>query len=120
MRAPVSYSRATRWLIRSWSFEESGMRRHVYHRPVTVRCGDDAAPVTTLFWVRHGEADSNRDGRFGGHSPAPLTARGVRQAEAAARALVRVEPTAIISSDLLRATQTAEPIGRAAGLPVTL
>lgn len=77
-------------------------------------------PVTTLVWVRHGEADSNRDGRFGGHSPVPLTERGRRQAEATARAIVRLEPTAIVSSDLVRARQTAEPIAAACQLPLVL
>jgi 2,3-bisphosphoglycerate-dependent phosphoglycerate mutase len=74
--------------------------------------------VTTLLWVRHGEADSNRHGRFGGHSDAPLTARGVRQAEATARVITRLEPTAILSSDLVRARQTAEPIAEACRLPL--
>jgi len=78
------------------------------------------APVTTLLWVRHGEADSNRDGRFGGHSPVPLTARGQRQALATAHALTRLAPTAIVSSDLVRARQTAEPIADACRLPLTL
>jgi 2,3-bisphosphoglycerate-dependent phosphoglycerate mutase len=77
-------------------------------------------PVTTLLWVRHGEADSNRDDRCGGHSDAALTAHGQRQAEAAAEALRRVEPTAIVSSDLVRAHQTAEPIAEATGLPIAL
>jgi probable phosphoglycerate mutase len=76
--------------------------------------------ATTLLWVRHGEADSNRDGRFGGHSPAPLTERGLRQAEATGRAITRYQPTAIVSSDLLRAQQTAEAIGAATSLPVEL
>src|SRR5688500_14825933 len=76
--------------------------------------------ATTLLWVRHGEADSNRDGRIGGHSPAPLTELGQRQAEITGRAITRFEPTAIVSSDLLRAQQTAEAIGRATGLPIAL
>jgi probable phosphoglycerate mutase len=76
--------------------------------------------ATTLLWVRHGEADSNRDGRIGGHSPAPLTEEGRRQAEATGRAIARLEPTAIVSSDLRRAHQTAEAIARATGLGIEL
>ena len=76
--------------------------------------------VTTLLWVRHGEADSNRDGRFGGHSPAALTARGLAQAEATGRAIAAARPTAIVSSDLQRAHQTAEEIARATALPIEL
>jgi 2,3-bisphosphoglycerate-dependent phosphoglycerate mutase len=78
------------------------------------------APVTTLLWIRHGEADSNRDGRFGGHSPAPLTELGVRQAAATARAVKRFEPTVLISSDLMRARQTAAPIAEACSLELVL
>src|SRR5687768_14731761 len=77
-------------------------------------------PVTTLVWVRHGEADSNRDGRFGGHSPAALTPKRVRQAQATAHALTRLQPPAIIASDLMRARQTAEPIADACKLPLVL
>ncbi|MCA9676127.1 MAG: histidine phosphatase family protein [Kofleriaceae bacterium] len=78
------------------------------------------ATVTTLLWVRHGQADSNRDGRFGGHSPVPLTDLGRRQAEATAAAIRRAAPTALISSDLARAVQTAEPIAAATGLALEL
>jgi probable phosphoglycerate mutase len=78
------------------------------------------APVTTLLWIRHGEADSNRDGKFGGHSPAPLTELGRRQAAATARAVKHFEPTVLVSSDLARARQTAEPIAEACGLELRL
>lgn len=73
---------------------------------------------TELFLVRHGEADSNRDGRFGGWSDAPLTELGQRQAAAAAAELVARKPTAVIASDLPRAAQTAAPIAAALGLEV--
>ncbi len=76
--------------------------------------------TTTLIWVRHGEADSNRDGRFGGHSPVPLTERGMAQAERTATAVMRWAPTALVSSDLLRARQTAAPIAAATGLRLDL
>ena len=75
---------------------------------------------TALYLVRHGEAVSNRELRFGGWSAAALTERGVRQAEAAGRALARRSPTAIVSSDLVRARQTAAAIAAATGLGVEL
>jgi 2,3-bisphosphoglycerate-dependent phosphoglycerate mutase len=75
-----------------------------------------ASAPTELLLVRHGEADSNRDGRFGGWSPAPLTERGQRQAAAAAAELVTRAPTAIVTSDTVRAQQTAAPIAWALGL----
>jgi probable phosphoglycerate mutase len=75
---------------------------------------------TTLYLVRHGEAESNASLRFGGWSPVPLTDKGRRQAEAVARALAGRAPTAIVSSDLARAHQTAAPIAAATGLPIAL
>jgi 2,3-bisphosphoglycerate-dependent phosphoglycerate mutase len=75
-----------------------------------------ATAPTELLLVRHGEADSNRDGRFGGWSPAPLTDRGRRQAERVAAELRTRAPTVLVTSDIVRAAQTAEPIAAALGL----
>lgn len=75
---------------------------------------------TSLYLVRHGEAESNASLRFGGWSPVPLTDKGRRQAEAVARVLAARTPTAIVSSDLARAHQTADPIALATGLPIAL
>ena len=71
---------------------------------------------TVLYLVRHGEADSNRTGKVGGWSPAPLTELGHRQAAAAAAELARRGPTRLVSSDTERARQTAAPIAIATGL----
>jgi broad specificity phosphatase PhoE len=88
--------------------------------PVTAGSRPSPDVRTTLYLVRHGEADSHLEGRFGGWSPAPLTARGRRQAEAVARALVGRAPTALVSSDLVRARETAAPIAVETGLPLQL
>lgn len=74
--------------------------------------------VTRVLLVRHGQSEGNAERRFGGHSPTPLSERGVREAAAAARALEPEQITAIYSSDLWRARQTAEPLARATGLDV--
>ncbi|HEX7957276.1 MAG TPA: histidine phosphatase family protein [Pyrinomonadaceae bacterium] len=74
--------------------------------------------MTRILLVRHGQSQGNAERRFGGHTPTPLSALGHRQAEATARALAREGVTAVYSSDLLRAVQTAEPLARAAGLEV--
>jgi probable phosphoglycerate mutase len=80
--------------------------------------GVSSESATTLFWIRHGEADNNRQQRFGGWSALPLTDRGRRQADAVARVVAGLAPTAIVSSDLARAHATAEAIGKAAQLAV--
>ena len=74
--------------------------------------------TTRVLLIRHGQSQGNAERRFGGHSPTPLSALGRRQAEATARALVNERVTAVYSSDLLRAVETAEPLARAAGLEV--
>jgi broad specificity phosphatase PhoE len=74
--------------------------------------------TTRVLLVRHGQSQGNAERRFGGHSPTPLSELGRRQAEATGRALAREGVTAVYSSDLLRAVQTAEPLARAAGLEV--
>ncbi|HKS28828.1 MAG TPA: histidine phosphatase family protein [Pyrinomonadaceae bacterium] len=73
---------------------------------------------TRIFLVRHGQSQGNAEGRFGGHTATPLSPRGRRQSEAAARTLASEKITAIYSSDLLRAVQTAEPLSRLTGLEV--
>lgn len=74
--------------------------------------------MLTLYLVRHGETDSNAEGRLQGHLPVPLNARGRRQADRLAQRLAGVPLDAILSSDLPRAQQTAEIIATAKGLPV--
>ena len=73
---------------------------------------------TRILLIRHGQSRGNAEGRFGGHTPTPLSSRGGRQSEAAARALAPEKITAIYSSDLLRAVQTAAPLARLTGLEV--
>lgn len=79
-----------------------------------------------VVWVaRHGETDWNRERRIQGHLDPPLNDTGRDQvADLAARLageLEGLEPLPrLISSDLLRASQTAELIGRPLGLTPTL
>jgi broad specificity phosphatase PhoE len=74
--------------------------------------------TTRVLLVRHGQSEGNAEGRFGGHTATPLSARGRRQAEATARALLEEKMTAIYSSDLSRAVETAMPLARLTGLDV--
>src|SRR5918997_2541703 len=74
--------------------------------------------MTRILLVRHGQSQGNAEGRFGGHSATPLSELGRAQAEAVARTLAAEGVTAIYSSDLLRAVETARPLARALGLEV--
>jgi len=71
-----------------------------------------------LVVLRHGRTSWNATGRFQGQADIPLDERGRLQAEQAAAVLAELAPTAIHSSDLVRARATAEPLARACGLPV--
>ncbi len=76
--------------------------------------------TTRVLLIRHGQSQGNAEGRFGGHTATPLSARGRRQAEATARALSSETFSAIYSSDLPRAIETAMPLARLTGLEVLL
>lgn len=74
--------------------------------------------ATKLFLVRHGQSAGNAEGRFGGHGPTPLSALGLKQAETTARYLAKEGISAIYSSDLHRAVQTAEQLANLTDVPV--
>ncbi len=76
--------------------------------------------MTRLCLVRHGETDWNLEGRYQGQSDIPLNASGRAQAVALARQLPRQCFSAIFSSDLQRARETAEIVAERLQLPVTL
>jgi probable phosphoglycerate mutase len=68
--------------------------------------------------LRHGQTDSNAAGIVQGHLPVPLNELGHRQAALLAARLTVASPRIgrLISSDLPRAAQTAQPIAKALGL----
>jgi broad specificity phosphatase PhoE len=77
-----------------------------------------ARPLTLLL-VRHGQSEWNAAGLLQGQTAdVPLTGLGHEQAAAAARDLAPLRPGALISSDLVRAVQSAEYCARATGLPL--
>ena len=77
--------------------------------------------VTRILAIRHGETAWNVGGRIQGHLDIPLNDTGRGQAERLARALAEREPlTAIYSSDLSRALDTARALAGATGAPLTV
>jgi len=74
--------------------------------------------LTNVLLIRHGQSKGNAERRFGGHTATPLSARGGNQAEATAHTLKSESITAIYSSDLARAMDTAKPLANITGLPV--
>ena len=60
-----------------------------------------------FYFLRHGQTDWNREGRYQGTSDIPLNATGIAQAVAAAALLARVRIDLIVASPLIRALKTA-------------
>jgi probable phosphoglycerate mutase len=74
----------------------------------------------TLLLVRHGQSEWNAAGLLQGQTPhVPLTRLGHVQATAAAAEVAALGPGALLSSDLVRAVQTAEHCAAATGLMIT-
>jgi ribonuclease H / adenosylcobalamin/alpha-ribazole phosphatase len=73
---------------------------------------------TTLLLLRHGETALSVDKRFSGRGDEPLSDRGVGQARAAAARLASYGVTAVVSSPLRRAVQTAQIVADVLGLDV--
>ena len=72
--------------------------------------------MTRLLLIRHGETQWNREEIFRGRVELPLTEEGIQQAEALAASLSGEKLAAIYCSPLARTKQTAEILGRSAGL----
>lgn len=74
--------------------------------------------MTHILLARHGETEWNAVRRVQGWTDIPLSSQGRDQAEALAGRLSHVPLTAVYSSDLSRAVQTAAPAAQHQGLEV--
>src|SRR5580658_10342598 len=74
-------------------------------------------PTVTLL-LRHGQTPLSVQKRYAGRSDVPLTETGVLQAAAAAKRLASAGIGVIVTSPLLRATQTAQEVAEVTGAPV--
>lgn len=74
--------------------------------------------MTRLVLIRHGETDWNLQGRWQGQSDTPLNDRGRAQAQAMAEGQRGLPLSAIYSSDLRRAVETAEALALVSGAPL--
>jgi len=75
------------------------------------------APRRLVFW-RHGRTEWNAQMRFQGQTDIPLDEVGLGQAERAAAMLASLRPSIILSSDLIRAHQTASALARLVGVDI--
>ncbi len=79
---------------------------------------NDKNTVTTILLIRHGETAWNAEKRLQGHLDIALNAEGARQAALLGAALAPERIDHVVSSDLLRARQTAEAIAHSRGMAV--
>jgi broad specificity phosphatase PhoE len=77
-----------------------------------------SAAERLLYIVRHGNTDWNQSRRIQGHLDIPLNETGRAQARRAGLRLATLGATALYSSDLRRASETAQLIGQSLGLSV--
>lgn len=84
--------------------------------------------MTDFLLIRHGETAWNRELRFQGQLDVPLNDMGFEQAQCLKTRMVQAlakwqtqgcAPTRLISSDLLRAQQTAHPWPKCWATPVS-
>lgn len=68
--------------------------------------------ATILVFVRHGESEGNKGGRFNGSLDFPLTDKGREQAKKTAEYLDKYKFDIAYTSDLLRAKETARIIAK--------
>ncbi len=73
-----------------------------------------------IFLVRHGETDYNKDHLLMGQLDIPLNELGLSQAEKVSRVLKNKKISIIYSSDLQRASKTAEIIKNTQNIPLEL
>jgi broad specificity phosphatase PhoE len=82
-----------------------------------------AEAAMELLLIRHGEAQMPSPENYSAEKDRPdpeLTERGLMQAERLGKRLAGSGLRAVYASDLVRARQTAEAVGRHAGLPIIL
>lgn len=71
--------------------------------------------IRRVIFIRPGETDWNRAGRWQGWVASPLNAHGRAQAAALSRFVRHIGLSALYTSDLRRALQTAAPLAEALG-----
>src|SRR5262249_10521920 len=98
MERPTSWSNWRSWRSRRSSHDSSDL------------LSENWSACMRLIVVRHGATLHNAEARFTGQANAPLSEHGRTQVQALAERLRTIDFSTVVSSDLLRATQTARQI----------
>jgi len=70
----------------------------------------------TIFLARHGQSESNCEGRIAGQTNPTLTEKGRRQAQRLSNVLRYTQLTKVVTSSLRRSIETARPTAELQGL----
>ncbi|MGH3964786.1 MAG: bifunctional RNase H/acid phosphatase [Pseudonocardiaceae bacterium] len=121
------------WVPRARNAHADRLANEAMDTQAGVTCKPGAQTVTPSHWtgvtgsptrllmVRHGQTEHSAQRRYSGRGDLPLTELGERQAAAAAARLSTTDgATAVVSSPMLRARQTAKPVADALGVPVSV
>mgnify|MGYP003587790758 FL=1 len=71
-----------------------------------------------LYFVRHGQTEFNATNLYMGSLDLPLNELGIVQVETLAQRIFKLDLHLIVSSDLVRARQTADIINKALNVPI--
>lgn len=86
----------------------------------TVDFNKELLPNRDFYFLRHGETEFNREGRFQGRTDVSLNETGLRQAREATAKLAMSKIDRIVSSPAQRVQQTVNRYAEAQGIPVHL
>jgi probable phosphoglycerate mutase len=81
---------------------------------------DPGEAVTTVYLIRHGRTELNAAGRLRGRIDAPLDEVGRAEADRLAALFAGIKLTAVFTSPLQRAVQTATPLAASTNAPLQM
>lgn len=79
---------------------------------------ENTESIPTLYMIRHGSTANNEKNLIRGWLDLPLSDKGLQEGSDAGNRLMGAPIDAMVSSDLLRARQTAQAISDKTGIPV--
>jgi len=118
LRAPAYYDMHVEKNLEKQSMDFNQIKYNAFINELNKIASGESMP-TKLILVRHGETKLNADGdKIRGWKNIPLDEHGQEEARKAAKKLVNKDVDVILSSDLIRAVDTAKALSNKIGVPV--